>query len=295
MSARASLYRVTIDTRTTREDYISKCRTQGTVSIRNEGGIMHDIEFPKGQFPYIVFPTDGLNEGSKVAVMKLPGSSEAYITAIYGIEDRSDVQPKEGFLFDKQLAASGAVVEVDGKGSATLESSGTRNAKTAVRALGADSQLELESTDRASLEATNDVRVESTVNVTVEGDTSVLTLNGENAEVRFEDKKVLLNKDSITIEFEGCNSVVLNKEKIAISHDKLLSLVGEDQPAVLGEELRMFLFDLVDGLLQWFGSIPTPAGPVPHPAALAQLPTMLAKVTPPAMASPLLSKKVKLK
>lgn len=211
------LYRVALPVKyvTSRDAYMQKCLTNGTVAIKNESGIQHNARFPSGDFHKLVFPYSFLDDGNMVAVNRALGSDELYVVAIYPMEGIAITEPTKGVGIASGSDTSYGSVCAYEEGTIKTEVYSEYGGEITAEALGENSQV------NTNVDGSYDVRSKR---ATIKGGDSVrlrqnsgyVNMNSDNVELRHI-KKVKIN---VSTNEEPSGDLTISEENMSASHVK---------------------------------------------------------------------------
>lgn len=116
-----SIWRVYLPLEIGRDVYIRNCYLSGTITLINENGeIISNVKVGKLALQQIDFPIDEKEQGSEVACVKSPYSSQLYVIEVYHTNSQYSSQDENQYRFYKTNGIGTAGILIDGNGNIIL-------------------------------------------------------------------------------------------------------------------------------------------------------------------------------
>ncbi len=126
-----SIWRVYLPLEIGRSVYIRNCYLSGTITLINENGeIISNVKVGKLALQQIDFPIDEKEQGSEVACVKSPYSSQLYVIEVYHTNSQYSSQDENQYRFYKTNGIGTAGILIDGNGNIILTVDGDSTIKS---------------------------------------------------------------------------------------------------------------------------------------------------------------------
>lgn len=249
-----------------REEYVADCESKGTISIRNETGIQHNVRYPIGTLYRMRIPASFHEAGSIVVCVKEPRTDTYFIVAAYDNPNVATREDENAYNFRGDGNGTGVNVEYNRRGRAVIS------------AVGEGAELRLTASGEASManiEAEGDLNIASgRATLYVEGSLAIQHGSTSNITLHTNDDEEaiisIVNNDSNII-INGttkCVEISNGDIKITLKDGKIMLGDGEENP-VRAQVVKDIITELTNILN---GGLLSPMGPVTlNPAATNSL------------------------